>query len=208
MDLVNHSFGSGGMTCGIDQNTLPYFVQTLKRKTLNLPTKVAVPKPMKIGNCYFLNENVTVDEYGNLMDFPSSSYVWLKKDLLSDSDKILVTDILPKIQVPFQCNLMELFLSLEKCLKHNFIPCILVIAGAAMSFHYKKVVEVFGGCSIVVATGAAATGKSTAVKAGLSIMGCANNNMFVKGTNRALLERSSLSCLPYGIDDPKSKKSK
>lgn len=56
---------------------------------------------------------------------------------------------------------------------------------------------------MVVAAGPSATGKTTAIRVGLSLFGCANNNVFVKGTNRGFLERSSMSTLPYGIDDPK-----
>ena len=42
----------------------------------------------------------------------------------------------------------------------------------------------------------------------MDLFGSCNNNVFVKGTNRDFLERSSMSSLPYGIDDPKTGKSK
>lgn len=58
----------------------------------------------------------------------------------------------------------------------------------------------------MIASGPSATGKSTAIKAGLSLFGCSNNNLYVKGANRAFLGRSSMSTLPYGIDDPCNKK--
>lgn len=192
------------MTCGLDQNLLPYFVQSLKRQSADLPTKFAIIRPRKQGKLYFMNENITIDEDGILKDFPES-YVWLKKELISDSDRLLVTDILPTISVPLKCSLMDLFIQARVCLKHNFIPALLVIAGAAMSFHYTQLVKTYGGCSITVATGSSGTGKTTALKLGLSLFGCSNNNMFVKGTNRGFLERSSISSLPYGIDDPKLK---
>ncbi len=205
MDLLNLSFGSGGMTCGLDQNLLPYFIQSLKRESASLFKKSAIIRPRKEGNLYFMNRDVTIDEDGNLKDFPESSHVWLKKELISENDKLLVADILPTISLPLCCNLNDLFSAVKVCLKHNFIPGLLVIAGAAMSFYYTEIVKLYGGCSIVVATGPAATGKTTSIKLGLSLFGCSNNNMFVKGTNRGFLERSSLSSLPYGIDDPKSK---
>lgn len=44
MDLLNQSFGSGGMKCGLDQNILPYFIQNLKRQG-DLPTKKAIMRP-------------------------------------------------------------------------------------------------------------------------------------------------------------------
>ena len=51
-------------------------------------------------------------------------------------------------------------------MKHNFIPALLVIAGYAMSFHYRQIVSSFSGCSMIVASGDPACGRSTAIKAG------------------------------------------
>lgn len=67
MDLLNQSFGSGGMTCGLDQNILPYFIQNLKRQG-DLPTKKAIMRPglQEGSNLYFLNETTTIDEDGEL----------------------------------------------------------------------------------------------------------------------------------------------
>ena len=51
------SYGSGGMTCGMDQNHLPSFMQYLKRKSgSRLPTKYAVIRPGRQENgLFFLN---------------------------------------------------------------------------------------------------------------------------------------------------------
>ena len=68
-----------------------------------------------------------------------------------------------------------------------------------MSFHYRAVIQQYGGCAVTVATGESGTGKS---KAALALFGCAHNSIFSKGTNAGMLERSSRSTLPYGIDDP------
>lgn len=205
MELLNNSFGSGGMTCGLDQNALPYFIQNLKRQAKErLPTKKAVIRPGRQENgLYFLNKEVCLDENGKLIESCRETHVWLKKELFSEGDKILVADIILHIQLPLSSHVLkDLFTQLKECLKHNFIPGLFVIAGAIMSFHYRQIVAMYGGCSVLVASGPAATGKTTAIKAGLSLFGCSNNNMFVKGTNRGFLERSSISTLPYGIDDP------
>ena len=58
----------------------------------------------------------------------------------------------------------------------------------------------------MVATGDLTTGKSNSIQLALSTSGVSNNNLFVKGTNRAILERSSLKTLPYGIEDPSAGK--
>lgn len=211
MEILNHSFGSGGMTCGVDQNALPYFIQSLKRQCKEqLPTKKAVLRPGKQENgLFYLNEGVCVDEDGRLVQSPGNEYVWLKKELVSENDKMLVSDIIPHINLPLSTSCLRGLISqLEACLKHNFIPSLMVIAGTMMAFHYLQIVATYGGCSLTIASGPPATGKTTAIRAGLALCGCANNNMFVKGTNRGFLERSSMSTLPYGIDDPGHSKGK
>ena len=60
-----------------------------------------------------------------------------------------------------------------------------------MSFHYRQIVAMYGGCSVLVASGPAATGKITAIKAGLSLFGCSNNNvcqMNKQGLSRKILD--------------------
>lgn len=52
------------------------------------------------------------------------------------------------------------------------IPTLLVVAGTALSFHYETVVEEYGGCPITVAIGEPETGKSMAIRAGLSLFAC------------------------------------
>ncbi|SMN12438.1 hypothetical protein SPBRAN_888 [uncultured Candidatus Thioglobus sp.] len=174
---------------------------------MELPTKTAILCPGKQDNgLYFLNEKITVNEKGELVENSPVKYIWLKKELIYE-DKMLVSDIIPTIEIPLTSSVLKILLKkLKICLKHNFIPGLLVVAGAAMSFHYNKTVSLYSGCSMILASGPSATGKTTAIKVGLSLFGCCNNNVFVKGTNRAFLERSSMSTLPYGIDDPKSKK--
>ena len=118
----------------------------------------------------------------------------IKNLIVSENDKILVSDIVPQIILPLSIG--ELASQLEGCLKHNFIPSLLVIAGTIMLFYYQQIVATYGGCSLTAATGPPGTA------AGLLLIGCANNNMFVKGTNQGFLERSSISALPFSIDDP------
>ena len=131
----------------------------------------------------------------------------LKKELLSENDKFLVADILPDIKLLLSTMaLKDVVLDLEECLKHNYVPGLLVIAGGIMSFHYRPVVSMFGGCSLLVATGPPATGKTSSVNGFLALRGSYKNNMYVTGTNRAFRERASLSSLPFGMDNPSDKR--
>ena len=77
-----------------------------------------------------------------------------------------------------------------------------------MSFYYRPVVSLFGGCCLTVDTGPPATGKIFAVKAFLGTIGSARNNMSITGTNQALWEKASLYFMTFGIDDPSDKKGK
>ena len=71
-----------------------------------------------------------------------------------------------------------------------------------MSFHYRTIIQMYGGCAVTVATGRSSTGKSTSIRAALALFGCAHNGIFSKGTNAGMLERSARSTVPYGVDDP------
>lgn len=215
MQQLNQSFGSGGMSCAFDSNNLVEYFQYLKRiVNTSIPVKKAVMHTglQENSKLWVLNASVHIDHLGNLLDPLKSDYVWLDKDLVIENDRICSSDISPHICLPLSTDpLVKLIDMMEVCMKHNFIPALFVIAGALMSFHYIYVVHLWGGCSMVIAKGESETGKSTAIRAALSLFGCENIGHFVKGTNAAFIERSTLSTLPYGIDDPckgKSGKSK
>jgi hypothetical protein len=78
--------------------------------------------------------------------------------------------------------------------------------------------QLFSGCPVVVCNGPAETGKSTSIRAALSFcgklivfhaievsippIGSQASSMYVKGSSAFFLERSSISTLPFTIDDP------
>lgn len=135
--------------------------------------------------------------------------VFLDKNILSDSDKIVATDICPQITLPLSlkplCDLLKLYEIIEK---HNYISSILVIAGVCLAFHYELLLDLYGGCPITVALGEAETGKSTAIRAGLAVFGGDEICRYVKGKNAAFLDRSSRSALPFAIEEASKGKAK
>lgn len=210
IDQVNYSFGGGGMTCGFESNNhVAYFIQFLKRNT-NLVTKDAVTiSGRQLSGTYALNSKCFIDENGKkIEDETLISHVWLNREAIFDSDKIIMDDVTAKVDRVGTDTAVDFFISLKKCLNHNFLPGLLVVSGGLMSFHYLTVIELYGGCAITVATGDPGTGKSTSISAALAMFGCAHNSVFSKGTNAGMLERSSRSTLPYGIDDPSKGKGK
>ena len=92
--------------------------------------------------------------------------------------------------------------------KHNFIQTLLVIAGSILSFHFEMILQMYSSCPIIVAMGKSETGKSTALRAGLSLFACDEIGRFVKGTNSILLERACSSSFPFAIEEGKGSKNK
>ena len=92
-----------------------------------------------------------------------------------------------------------------------------------MSLNYNTLTQAYAGWPILVSHGPAETGKTTAIKAALSLTGEVQHTtymnrlllqcfcflahsshaaMYVKGTNAFFLERAAISSLPFAIDDP------
>ena len=204
MAQLNQSFGSGGMTSGLDTTQLIEFFQHLQRAVAEpLAIKKAVTHTgmQPDGSC-IINKNTFVSSGGALMDCDNSQYTWLDKDLISDADKIRSIDISPNVVHPLSnepiSNLVNL---LEIISKHNFKSSLMVIAGAIMAFHYSLIKDIYGGCPITVATGPSETGKSTAIRAALSLFGAHKISRYVKGTNALFMERASSSSIPFGIEE-------
>jgi len=210
MAQLNNSFGSGGMTSSLDSNQLIEYFQYLQRSassTFTVKQAVMFTGMQQDGVCV-LNEHLFINSDGNLIqDESENSLVWLDKDFVFDSDKIKSVDICPTIKLPLTAApLADLVGLLETLTKHNFIPTLTILAGAMMGFHYSTIVNTFGGCPIMVAMGCAETGKSTAIKAALSVFGCHHISRFVKGTNAIFMERASRSSLPFGIEEAQNSK--
>ena len=201
---INFSFGSGGMICGFDNNQLVEYFQHLQRShPEQLPVKQGVLSTgmQPDGSC-ILNGDTFISPEGLLMKPKDSEYVWVDKECICDNEKIRTIDISPTIVTPLSVTpLAELISTLEIILKHNFLPGLIVMSGVIMAFHFSTVKEMFGGCPITVAIGQSETGKSTTIRAALSLFGCHQIARYVKGTNALFMERASKSSLPFGIEE-------
>ncbi len=204
MQQINQSFGSGGMSLSFSNRELTEFIQQLQDEE-RLPTKQAA---MHIGQqenslVWVLGKSIQISAGEGLLQSVAAPYVWLGSEIVDTNSKLSVRDICPIINVPLDSvPLNRLIHLLHICLKHNFICSLVVLGATVMAFHYTSIVELYGGCPIPIACGPSEAGKTTAILAGLSICGSSNTSHYVKGTNAFFLERSSLSTLPYGIDDP------
>ena len=135
------------------------------------------------GSC-ILNGTTFISPEGVLINPNDSPYIWVDKKCTCDADKIRTSDVSPKITMPLSnIPLANLIATLGIILKHNFVPGLIVVSGVIMAFHYSTIKEIFGGCPITVAIGESETGKSTTIRAALSLFGCHKNSRYVKGTN-------------------------
>jgi hypothetical protein len=201
IDQLNYSFGDGGMSCGFESNNhVAYFVQSLKRNTMLKSTVAVTYCGLQPSGIYAMNANCFINAEGQVVS--DCGLAWINREMFLESDRVVSDDIVSTVTLPLStAPALEFYVSLKRCLNHNFLPGLLVVAGAVMSFHYRAVIKKYQGCSVTVASGASGTGKTTSIKAALSLFGI--STMYSKGTNAGLLERSARSTIPFGIDDPK-----
>lgn len=192
MSQLNATFGSGGMSCGFNDSQLTSFVHFLQHQSHPIPVKHAA---MIVGrqpnsNVWVFNPNTQVDAEGQLIpyDNKAAKYVWLDRAKLEDKfnktkPRVPREDICTNISTPLVNDGDELFSDLltllNTCMKHNFIPSVLMIGASIMLFHFSTITKKYGGCPIPLAIGPPETGKSTAIKAALSLSGIviSNNNI-------------------------------
>jgi hypothetical protein len=62
-------------------------------------------------------------------------------------------------------------LCLKDAVGSNFIPAFYLIASAAMALHYESIIEIYGMCPTPVAIGVKNTGKSTAARTAIALLG-------------------------------------
>lgn len=207
LSQINNTFCSGGMTSSLENNQLVDYFQYLQRSQESLPIKKGVLLTGQQANgIWVLNEKTFLSPQGEMLRQQETDLVWLNKDVVFETDKIRSIDITPSIKVPLTCDvLFDLVNTMEVISQHNFIPSLVVISGIILSFHYETIVDVYGGCPVTVAVGEPETGKSSAIRAGLALGGMDEKGRYVKGTNAALMERSSRSTLPFCIEEAGSK---
>ena len=194
MSMINHSFG---MTSALDNTQIVEFVQYLQRSHEEpLPVKKAIlVTGRQPDGTWVLNATTFISPAGIFL--ANQEMVFLDKNIISESDKIVSADTCPHITLPLSLEPLGALINE----KHNFFSSLLVIAGVCLAFHYEVVLDLYGGCPITIALGEADTGKSTAIWAGLALFGGDEVCRYVKGTNAAFLERSCRSSLPFAIEE-------
>ena len=165
---INRSFGAGGgFTCSFSDQELTRFLQFLTRSQAS---GISIKKAARIvgkqgqgdGEIWVLNTDLYISNSGMLVSPSSSHFIWSPEYLASRSEKVSVTEITPSVMTPLSKGcLKEAVELLEKTMKHNAMSALLLMGGVVMSYHYRQIVEMFGGFPVVLACGPPETGKSS-----------------------------------------------
>lgn len=153
---------------------------------------------------WVLNKLVHMDKTGNRIPAEQSEYIWLGKrignrnlpNVASPSDASFVPNNHPPITA------IEITLrSLKNAVDNNYIAAFILIASAGMSMHYECIQEIYGMCPTVVGIGPKNTGKSTAAKTALALIG--TPQFFVRDfTASQTSVLNSRKTFPSVFDDP------
>lgn len=119
----------------------------------------------------------TVFYQGEVVD--SHDYIWIG-DKCDPILRLPNSGHLPIIRLPLAISfepLQQLVRLLHSLLGENFIPAIGMFAGLLMALGYQKIVDHFGYCPTVIATGGLSCGKTTSLMSALSSIGCHKSGM-------------------------------
>lgn len=121
---------------------------------------------------WLLNNQLAIFHQGEVVD--SHDYIWIG-DKCDSTLKLPKSGHLPVIRLPLAISfepLWQLAQLLQYLLGENFIPAIGMIAGLLMALGYQKIVDHFGYCPTVIATGGLSCGKTNSLQSALSTVGC------------------------------------
>lgn len=205
MKMLNDSYPTAGLTCSMQDHQLSEYLQIKKRNAGKLPEKVAVRNvgQQEDRKTWVFSPDCHISSDGTLIDNSTSPYVWISH--LYAGPGVAPRDSACNIELPLSKDpLIELMTKLKDVMRHNFVPSLLVLGASAMALHYNTIIQTYMHCPIPVVYGPPATGKTTALRCGLSLLGAYPQRFWSFGTKEKYAALCSESTLPLGIDDPRS----
>lgn len=204
MRMVNSSFPSGGLTCSFQDHQLSQYIQIKRRASKHIPTKRAVSLVGPQNNhVWVLGPDVHISSDGDYINADDSEYIWIS-DLYTGpgvADNASVCNI----NLPLNVESLEpLIHQLKLIMRHNFFPALMLMGSSVMALHYNTVKSKFGFCPVPVAFGHPGTGKTTALKCCLGMMGLLPQRLWSSGTKQMFTQILCNGYMPLGIDDPNS----
>ena len=216
VQALNESLESGALMCQLYNAELSKYIMNLTNTFCREQLESGVPRvkyTKKAAAClgrqpgsdvWVLNKEVHMNKTGATISTEMSEYIWLGGMIGNRS--------LPNIAPPFdacyipnktspQIALDNTLSSLKEAVDNNYVSAFFLIASAGMSMHYECIQEVYGMCPTVVAIGPKNTGKSTAAKTTLSLIG--TPQFFIRDFTAAQTATlNSRKTFPTVFDDP------
>jgi len=104
------------------------------------------------------------------------------------------------IYLTLDTNALSLLLAnLQMTMKHNFFPALFLVSSFALSLHYLTIVEKYKFCPVPIGFGKPGTGKTTALKCGLSMLGILENRFWSCATKELYLCLCSNRPFAFGL---------
>lgn len=125
---LSASYRLACLTCSFSDKELGDYFQYKKRKAGILPLKHAVAHVgIQDDGSWVLGNNAHFNADGTVLPAEGSRYVWLGHIFRGGS---VAKDHPCTIELPLTTDpLAKLLSSLQKCMSHNFYPCVLTMAG-------------------------------------------------------------------------------
>ena len=163
------------MSLALNEAQFSCFIQHIKQESMgSLVIRKAVGRVgRQIDDVWVQGRDIQIDTDGNVIPSYQQNHVWMDTIIHDGLCSISPEEILPAISVPLlpETSVLHTLLEyLRVVMQHNFFPAILMAGGSIMALHYSTILQ-SGGCPIVIAQGSCETGKSTALRVGLSMFG-------------------------------------
>ena len=205
MKELSCSYRYGCLSCSFSDKELSAFLQYLKRKHPSLPKKYAVASVGKQPDgTWVLGKNAYFTSNGEPLTISASDYLFIGdlyegKGVATESQQCI-------INMPISIDPLRLLLGkLKFCMKHNYYPTLLTIASTVMAMHYRRFIQNLSNCPIPIAFGGCGSGKTTALKCSLALLGAHTTRFFREISAPKIAEMCSVTDIPLGVDDPDSK---
>ena len=156
-----------------------------------------------LGCLLVFGPKLILDSKGVHINQNDSDQVWIGH--LVSAKKIAEDSTQLAISLPLSKEILNtLFSTLRDLMQHNYCPSVLTLGATAMALHYLTLIQRNHHCHIPFQSGASGTGKTTALRSGLSLLGAHEKRFFSHGTKEKYTLRCSECAIPVGCDDPVS----
>ncbi|KAL9987554.1 hypothetical protein ACROYT_G001882 [Oculina patagonica] len=207
LKAINSAHGSGGYMCQLQDVPLNKYLMALtddfksQSRENALGKTAATCQGLNENNIWILNEDIQLDEHGNQLGLDTTNIVWLGK--YTSRYNVVPQKYAADVTTPLRSeSLIDVLKRLRKCSGQNFVPSFLYIASGVMLVHYSYCLDRFQQCPTPLAVGPKGTGKTTAGKVFLSLVGHGKKKLARQLSDVECLQQSSMSSFPLVYDDP------